>query len=197
MSVFFTTSVPIYAPVETVFDASLDIAHHLDSMSHSGERVVGGISAGLIGLGESVTWRARHFGIWWQMTSAITQWERPLRFVDEQVRGPFAYFRHVHLFSELPGGRSLMCDEVTFTAPLGPVGWVGERLVLARYLRSLIERRNAYLVHALSGAAPAAGGQHRDDQSQPHQPGGYTGEHPQTVGQDEPAQTAADRHPEL
>jgi ligand-binding SRPBCC domain-containing protein len=32
------------------------------------------------------------------MTSRITEWSRPERFVDEQVRGPFAAFRHEHLF---------------------------------------------------------------------------------------------------
>jgi ligand-binding SRPBCC domain-containing protein len=41
-------------------------------------------------LGDTVTWRARHFGIAFQMTSAITDYERPIRFVDEQQRGPFS-----------------------------------------------------------------------------------------------------------
>src|SRR5690625_2908769 len=196
MSVYFTTSVPIAAPVEAVFDASLNIGHHLDSMSHSGEHVVGGVSSGLIGLGESVTWRARHFWIWWRMTSAITAWDRPVQFVDEQVRGPFASFRHVHHFTALPGGRTLMRDEITFTAPLGPVGLVAERVLLARYLRSLIERRNAWLVHSLSGAAPA-GGEDGDHQGQGHHPRRDSREHSHSVGQDDTAQPAADRHPEL
>ena len=53
----------IAAPVETVFDLSLDIDAHVASMADSGERAIGGVTSGLIGLGETVTWRAKHFGV--------------------------------------------------------------------------------------------------------------------------------------
>jgi len=39
-------------------------------------------------LGDQVTWRARHFGIVFQMTSAITEYQPPKRFVDEQCYRP-------------------------------------------------------------------------------------------------------------
>lgn len=64
---------------------------------------MGGVTAGRIGLGEEVTWRAVHFGLPFTMTSRVTELERPLRFVDEQVRGPFRSFRHEHRF-EATGG---------------------------------------------------------------------------------------------
>jgi ligand-binding SRPBCC domain-containing protein len=78
------------------------------------------------------------------MTSRITSLTFPERFVDEQVRGPFKAFRHVHEF-EARGNGSLMTDRVEFTAPFGPLGRIVERLVLRRYLERLIAERGLYL----------------------------------------------------
>lgn len=88
----FEVTSTVSAPIEVVFDLSLDLDVHRRSMAHSRERAIGGVRAGRIGLGESVTWRARHFGIWWTMTSRIEELERPTRFVDAQTRGPFGSF---------------------------------------------------------------------------------------------------------
>ncbi|SEB57970.1 hypothetical protein SAMN04489806_1172 [Paramicrobacterium humi] len=95
---------------------------------------------------ESVTWRARHFGIWFTMTSRITALERPIRFVDEQVKGPFTVFVHEHSFEQLPGG-SRMTDTITLGSPL--LGRLAERLILVPYLRRLVASRNAVLISAL------------------------------------------------
>ncbi|WP_243227431.1 hypothetical protein [Microbacterium sp. CIAB417] len=51
-----------------LFDISLDIDAHVSSMQQSGERAIAGTTSGAIGPGETVTWRARHFGIWFTMT---------------------------------------------------------------------------------------------------------------------------------
>lgn len=40
------------------------------------------------------------------MTSRITAFDFPTSFVDEQIRGPFRSFRHVHEFEATPGGSS-------------------------------------------------------------------------------------------
>ena len=117
-------------------------------MAGSREEAVGGVTSGLISRGEDVTWRAWHFGLPLRMTSRITEMEPPSRFVDEQVRGPFRRFRHVHEFSEDSAG-SVMVDRIEFEAPFGVVGRAVEKLVLARYLRNLIESRNRYLAGEL------------------------------------------------
>src|SRR5690606_14615362 len=115
------------------------------SFATSGERAVDGVTTGLIGLGEFVTWRARHFGITWTMTSTIAEWDRPHSFVDEQHKGPFKSFRHEHHFNAVEGGCRLH-DHVEFEAPFGLLGRVTERVVLGRYMRRLIDVRNAFLV---------------------------------------------------
>ncbi len=139
-------------PVEVLFDRARSIDEHLGSMAGTRERAVAGVTSGLIGEGEEVTWEARHFGVRMRLSSRVTELDFPTRFVDEQVAGPFRWFRHEHVFSALPGGTggggdggSRMVDRVEFAAPFGVLGVVVERLVLRGYLRRLIEERGRYL----------------------------------------------------
>jgi ligand-binding SRPBCC domain-containing protein len=143
--VLLSLSTFVPATVERTFDLSLDIGTHLESMHESGERAVDGVTTGLIALGESVTWRARHFGVTWTMTSTITAWRRPTTFTDEQARGPFASFVHVHRFAP-EGDGTRMDDDISYRAPFGVIGVLFDRLVLARHLRRLIEVRNDFIV---------------------------------------------------
>lgn len=144
-STFTVVTVSAHA-VEELFDGSLDIDAHVASMSESKERAVAGVTTGRIGLGETVTWRARHFGVWFTMTSEISELDRPVRFVDRQVRGPFKMFVHEHVFEpHLSGSR--MTDRITVGSPV--FGRLAERLILVPYLRRLIAKRNAHLVAAL------------------------------------------------
>jgi ligand-binding SRPBCC domain-containing protein len=138
-----TTILPV-AP-ESAFDLSLSIDAHAASMVRSDERAVAGVTTGTIGRDQFVTWKARHFGVTWTMTSEITAWDRPHRFVDEQVKGPFRSFWHEHVFTPVLGATQLD-DRVRFVAPLGPLGTIAERLVLGRYLAHLIDVRNEFLL---------------------------------------------------
>ena len=144
MTAYFECTTRTAIPARELFDRSRDIDAHKESMSRSGEEAVGGVTTGLISLGEEVTWRAWHFGVPFRMTSRITEMDPPRRFVDEQVQGPFRRFRHVHEFGEDPAG-TVMVDRIEFEAPFGAVGRAVEKLVLARYLKNLIESRNGYL----------------------------------------------------
>ncbi|WP_317616738.1 SRPBCC family protein [Arthrobacter sp. NamB2] len=118
-------------------------------MAHTREKAIAGTTTGLISLGEQVTWRAWHFGLPIHMTSRIVEMESPDHFVDEQVKGPFRRFRHVHEFSH-DNGVTTMIDRIQFAAPLGPLGRLVEKLVLERYLKKLIETRNRFLVEELA-----------------------------------------------
>lgn len=144
MSVSFEcATVSVLAP-ERLFDLARDITAHTDSMSGFRETTVGGVQNGLIGLHEDVTWRAWHFGLPLRMTSRITAMSPPRSFTDEQTRGPFRYFTHEHEFRP-HGEGTLMIDRVSFAAPLGFLGRAIEHLVLATYMRRLIEQRNVFL----------------------------------------------------
>ena len=133
----------IRATPATVFDLELDADVHAASMAASGETATTSTGRPALCLGDEVTFTARHLGVRWRLTSRVTALDRPRRFVDEQVRGPFARMRHEHLFEELADGTTRMTDRLEFAAPLGPLGAVVSRWVLARYLRSLLETRAA------------------------------------------------------
>lgn len=79
----------IGAAPSVVFDLELDVDVHAASVRMSRETATTSSGRRQLGLGDEVTFRARHFGLWWSMTSRITYYERPYRFVDEQIRGPF------------------------------------------------------------------------------------------------------------
>lgn len=54
----------INARREIIFDLARNIDFHKESTKQTQEEAIAGKTSGLIGLGESVTWRAKHFGIW-------------------------------------------------------------------------------------------------------------------------------------
>jgi ligand-binding SRPBCC domain-containing protein len=143
----------IAAPVELVYELSLSVEEHVASMGRSGEDAVGARRSGTLRNGDEVTWRGRHFGLPFTMTSRVVTTDPPHSFVDEQVRGPFARFRHEHRFTSGLDA-TVMLDRVSFDAPLGVLGDIVEAMVLRRYLAKIIGERNAYLKTRAERTAP-------------------------------------------
>lgn len=129
----------IEAPIEVVFDAARDMSLHSQALEWTGERIVSGPT--ILNLGDEITFEGKHFGVRQRLTARITEFERPRRFVDEMVKGAFKSVYHEHLFEE-NGQGTRMTDRLRFVAPLGPLGWLAERLFLAAYMRRLLERKN-------------------------------------------------------
>jgi ligand-binding SRPBCC domain-containing protein len=134
----------IAAPIERVFDLARSIELHTDSTSHTGERAVGGVTSGLIGPGEEVTWRARHFGVWQTLTVRITEFERPTYFADVMLHGTFRRLRHGHYFERSSAG-TRMRDVLTFESPFGLLGRFADWLFLTSYMRRFLIGRNAII----------------------------------------------------
>jgi ligand-binding SRPBCC domain-containing protein len=134
----------IQAPIDRVFDLARSIDAHIASTVGTDERAVAGRTAGLIELGEMVTWEARHLGIKQRLTVRITAFERPVLFADEMVNGAFASMRHTHQFSENSDG-TLMKDKFCFSAPFGLLGQMVERLFLTRYMTQFLFKRGQAL----------------------------------------------------
>ncbi|HEY4089698.1 MAG TPA: hypothetical protein VGM43_27415 [Bryobacteraceae bacterium] len=92
------------------------------------------MSSGLIGLDQRVTWKAKHFGVWQQLTSEITAMDRSVYFQDVMVLGVFRFLRHDHSFRALSSEETEMKDVFRFAAPLP---------ILGRYMKALLRERNA------------------------------------------------------
>lgn len=138
-------STEIRAPVERCFDLARSIDFHVVTAASTQERAVAGRVAGLIELGETVTWRARHFGVWQELTVEITVLDRPTHFQDVMTRGAFARMRHDHRFEQRDGETTVMRDDFHFQAPFGVVGDLVSAAILARYLRRFLVERAALL----------------------------------------------------
>jgi ligand-binding SRPBCC domain-containing protein len=135
----------IEAPVGRCVDLARSVEAHLAGNVHCGETAVAmaGVTSGLIDLGQRVTWRAKHFGVWQTLTSEITAFERPDYFQDTMIRGPFRLMKHDHYFQALAADRTEMRDVFCFAAPLPVLGRVAEVVLLRRYMRDLLRERNA------------------------------------------------------
>lgn len=131
----------IVADKEIVFDLSRSIDLHKISTEHTNETAIAGKMSGLIGINETVTWRAKHFGVYQKLTSKITQFDRPNSFTDEMISGAFAEFKHLHIFEDMDGG-TLMIDIFDYQAPLGVLGKLAVKVFLKRYMKELLDTRN-------------------------------------------------------
>ncbi|SFD13485.1 SRPBCC family protein [Algibacter pectinivorans] len=132
----------IEAPKEIVFDLSRSIDLHKISTKQTHEKAIAGTIGGLIGLHESVTWRAKHLGVYQSLTSKITEFNRPDVFVDEMQKGAFKSFRHEHHFNALNNGGTLMIDVFDYESPYGVFGKLADYLFLKRYMTNLLVERN-------------------------------------------------------
>jgi ligand-binding SRPBCC domain-containing protein len=134
----------IAAPARRCFFLALSVDLHVQSTAGTRERAVAGVTTGLIGNGESVTWQGRHFGLMLRHTSKITQYEPPTFFQDVMTAGRFKSFEHDHRFRE-QDGETVMKDELRFSAPFGVLGFMVESLVLRKYLTRFLLDRNKFL----------------------------------------------------
>ena len=82
----------------------------------------------------------------------IREFDPPYRFVDVQVRGPWARWEHRHRFLE-EGGGTWIEDRVTYRPPLGPLGHVLHAALVHRQLRRAWAFRHARVAELLAGVA--------------------------------------------
>jgi hypothetical protein len=106
---------------------------------------VGGLTTGLVGRGEQVTWRAKHFGLWHDLTSKATVVRPPTYLQITMVEGVFRSMQADHLFRSLPSGTTELKDTFAIAAPLPILGPIAEALFLRRYMIGLNRERNAVI----------------------------------------------------
>ena len=137
----------IQGPIERCFDLARSVEVHLAGNEHCGETAVAlaGVTSGLIGMAQRVTWRAKHLGVWQNLTSEITAMEPPAYFQDTMLQGAFRFMQHDHFFRSLSSGQTEMRDTFCFAAPLPVLGRLAEIVLLRRYMRALLQERNAVL----------------------------------------------------
>ena len=134
----------INAPAEDCFDLMRDIRIHTETTTQTNEKAVAGVTNGMIGLGQTVTFEGTHFGVRQRFTVEVVEFDRPRLFVDEMREGAFRSFKHIHEFIGRDGG-TLMRDTLIWTSPLGILGRIADKLLIERHMRRLVSGRNAKL----------------------------------------------------
>jgi ligand-binding SRPBCC domain-containing protein len=92
--------------------------------------------------GTLIDYRLRLFGVPLHWRARITDWKPPAGFVDEQVRGPYHNWRHVHRFYDGNEG-TVIEDTVHYRLPFEPLGDFFHPLVLLQLKRILRFRQSA------------------------------------------------------
>jgi len=100
--------------------------------------------------GARIDYKLRIHGLPVRWRTEITAWEPPLRFVDEQLRGPYRLWVHEHLFEEFDDGTTVW-DKVRYRVPGGR--WVNTLLV-RRDLNAIFRYRQGRLQEAFQPGEP-------------------------------------------
>lgn len=96
--------------------------------------------------GTLLDYRLRLHGVPIAWHTRIAVWQPPTRFVDEQVRGPYALWRHEHRFAATVDGRGTrVTDEVLYAHPGGAIA---NRLLVAPDLDRIFRHRQERLAIA-------------------------------------------------
>jgi len=98
--------------------------------------------------GSVIDYQIRLYGVpvhWWTRIEVV---EAPNKFVDVQEKGPYALWRHSHVF--IDGGQTEVRDRVEYAMPLGPLGEIAYHLFVARSLEQIFEFRKRELAAIMS-----------------------------------------------
>ena len=134
----------IDAPIERVFDLARSIDLHKLSTTGTNEEAIAGKTSGLIELGETVTWRAKHFGIYQNLTVEVIEFEKPFMFGDVMLKGAFKQMKLIHRFLA-DGSGTKMVDEFEFVSPFGFLGKLADSIFLKRYMKKFLINKNKEL----------------------------------------------------
>lgn len=135
-------SVIINAPIESVFHFHDDTRNLLKITPPNISVTIEAL--GTPGKGSEIILRVRQFGLFtmrWHVR--ITQYLPPTRMTDEQISGPFSYWKQERHLSIVEGGTELT-DVVEYRMPFGLLGRFADALIVRRQIQSMFDyRQNA------------------------------------------------------
>ena len=99
--------------------------------------------------GTIIDYRLRLFGVPFHWRTRIVQWQPSDQFIDEQIRGPYRSWRHLHTFVEHENG-TRMTDRVEYRLPFHAAGSLA--LPLVRRQLDRIFRYRAGTIRQLLGS---------------------------------------------
>lgn len=98
--------------------------------------------------GALIDYTIRWMGLPMNWRTLISEYEAPRAFVDEQLKGPYTVWRHLHTFDETDRGTRIM-DQVRYVLPLGPLGRAAHTVMVERQLKGIFRFRQRALAPML------------------------------------------------
>ena len=106
-------------------------------------------------LGAEIDYSFRWLGVPMYWRTRITSHNPPTRFVDEALRSPYIFWRHLHTFEAVDGG-TLVRDSVDYKLPFGPFGRLAHALAVRRNLTAIFTFRQQALDNHWGGGSRIA-----------------------------------------
>src|SRR3954464_12648864 len=104
-------------------------------------------------VGTLIQYRLTLRGISLNWLTSIQDWDPPHRFVDVQVRGPYALWHHTHGFAPgADGASTIMSDTVRYAIGFGVAGGLAARAFVHRDVAGIFDFRREAVVPALRAA---------------------------------------------
>jgi ligand-binding SRPBCC domain-containing protein len=99
--------------------------------------------------GALIDYRLKLHGVRVRWRTRIEVWEPPMRFVDIQLRGPYALWEHTHTFERDGEHAVLIGDRVRYAIPLGPLGQIAHAVFVKRDLKRVFDYRERAVAERL------------------------------------------------
>lgn len=135
----YSRTVVIDAPIERVFHFHDNTENLLRITPPSTKVKI--VARGPAGVGAEITLAVTQFGVFtttW--TVRITEYAAPTRMVDEQVRGPFRFWKQERDLQTVDGGTALT-DTVQYSLPFGVLGRIANALFVRKQIESMFTYR--------------------------------------------------------
>ena len=100
--------------------------------------------------GARIDYRIKLYGIPMKWKTVIDEYEPDDRFIDVQLKGPYAVWRHTHTFTDVEGGTELG-DRVVYELPFGPLGRVVHAAFVRRQLAQIFDYRERVMRELFGG----------------------------------------------
>jgi ligand-binding SRPBCC domain-containing protein len=105
-------------------------------------------------VGTLITYRLRLRGVPISWLTSIQAWDPPHMFVDQQVRGPYAFWHHTHELFPSGSDGTRMRDTVRYAIGFGPLGELAHRLLVRRDLEAIFDFRREKVAELLRRSPP-------------------------------------------